>query len=342
MNEISRTYHIIIKRRNDPELLGNWKKLSISHSSACPDYPHGGGWCSKPGYRQRTPYITSDSATLAPTVLISTPARSGKRCSTPWAQATYSATKDQRRYRGYAPYGAAECDTLEYAKHGQGFRCQQSYNMSNMATTQSQTPSGRNIQTQPGQAIRRKTSRYRRPVSQPAGQGACFMRRREEPDSSPRQDTTVIPVTSWYSRASNLRLHAARDNDVIRRFKYARRQGYRRLYASAPAPGIYPVLTAYQCQDPAGLRPALNSGQLRRPQTSAGPKMAQTESTVSSSLYTDIQFMAQYGGTLVPGNHRQTHSSRFIQKRSRVDQSHYAISGKSQPESTRFYLGRIG
>ena len=168
MNEISRTHHIIVRRTLHHRLLVDREKLSLPSCSTRPDYPDGGRRCSEPGYCQRTPDFPSDCSTLASAFFVSSPAWARKGCPAPRTKAAHSAAKDQCHYRGHPSYYTAERDALEHAQYGQSSGRQQSNGMPDMATAQSQTTFGRDIQTQPRQTIRRKTSRYCRALSQPS------------------------------------------------------------------------------------------------------------------------------------------------------------------------------
>jgi len=341
MNEISQTNHIIFRRTRHYRFLVSGEKFSLPPCPTSAYYPDGGKRHFEQGYRQRAWDLPPDCATMASAFLIFTSARARKGRASSGTQVTHSTAKDQRGYRGHTSYDTAKCDTLEHAQHGQGFQYQQGDGMPDMATAQSQTAPGRDLQTQPRQTLRRKASGYRWAVPQPAGQGARSMRRREEPDSGPRPDTAHVSAAFRHSGAPNIRLHAAWDNNIIRRLEYARWQGHRRLHAQTSPSGIYPILTAHKCQNPTGFGPASYCRQLWHPQTSAGLKMAQASSPVPSSLHANVQLMAQHGGALVQGHHRQAYPPRFIQKRSGPNQRHYAVSRESQPESSRFYLERV-
>ena len=120
------------------------------------------------------------------------------------------------------------------------------------------------------------------------------------------------PFASGDSSPSNARLHATWDYDVIRRFKHARWSSYRRLYASPSASRIYSLFTTHQRQDSSisGLAPYRR--QLWNTQASTRSEMAETPSTVPFSLCSDIQLLAQYGGTLVRRNYKKTHTSRIF------------------------------
>ena len=210
-----------------------------------------------------------------------------------------------------------------------------------MATAQSQATSCRDIQTQSRQAVCRETSRYRWAISQSARQSTGLVCRRKESDPSSRPNATFITFTPRPSGASDTRLYTARNDNFIRCLEHARWKGHRRLHAQTPASRIYPVLTTRKCQNPAGFGFASYRRQLWCSQAPTGHKLAQASSSVPLALYSNIQFMAEYGGTLVPGNYRQTYSPWFIQKRSGSNQGNYAVSRQSQPKSTRFYLERI-
>lgn len=342
MNETCRTHYIVLRRMLNNRLLVEWKEFPLQARPACTDYSHGGGRRSKSGYLQGIEDFSPDRSALASEILVSSSVRARKRCSTSWPQAAYSTTKDQCYYRGYPSNYTAKCDALEHAKHGQGSQGQQGDGVPYMATVQSQTTSGRNIQAQSRQTIRRETARCCWSLSQPAGQSTGLMCRREESDPGPRPNTTLVAITSRYSCTSNTRLYATRNNNVICGPQHAGRQNHRRLYASTSTSGIHPVFAAHQRQNSAGSGFAPYRRQLRHSQTSARSGLAQAASPVPFSLHTDIQFVAQYGRTLVPGNYRQTYPSWFVQKRSGPNQRHYAVLGKPQSEPARFHLERIG
>lgn len=342
MREISRNHYIVSRRTLNHQCMVDREKFPLSDCSACPDHPYGSGRQSKPRYRQRTPYFPPNRSTLASTFSISSFARIGKRCSASWTQTAYPAAKNQRNYRSHSSHDAPQCDTLEHAHYGQSFGSEQGNRMSDMATTQSQAAFGRNIQTQPRQTICRKASRYRRAISQSSGQSAGFVCRRKKPDSGPRQDTAFITFASRHSGTPDARLYTARNDNFIRRLKHAQRQSHRRLYAQAPASRIYPLLTTHKCQNSAGFGTASYCRQLRCSQTPAGLEVAKASSPVPLAFYANLQFLAQYGGALVPGDYRQAYPPGLVQKRPGFNQSNYAVSRLSQPESSRFHLERIG
>ena len=342
MREISGTHYIISQRTLCYRRMVDGKKFLISPCSTRPDYPDGSRRYLKSGYRQRTSHFPSDRSALASAVFISSFNRARKGCSASWTQAAHSTAKNQCHYRGHSSYDAAQCNTLEHTQYGQSFGCQQGNGMPDMATAQSQAASCRNIQTQPRQAICRKTPRCRWIVSQSAKQSAGLMCRRKKSDSSPRPNPAFTTLAPRYSSAPDARLYTARNNNFIRRLKYARRENHRRLHAPASASRIYPVLTTYKCQNPTRFRFTSYRRQLWYSQASASFEMAQTSSPIPFAFYSDIQLMAQYGGALVQGNYRQTYSPRFIQECSGFNQSNYAVSRQSQPESTRLYLECIG
>ena len=358
MCEISGTNYIVSRRMLDHRRMVNLpdyiiqaggKKFSLPSCSTRPDYPDGGRRYSKSGYRQRTSYFSSDRSALASAVSVSSPVRARKGCSASWAQAAHSTAKNQCYYRGYPPYDATRCPAriVQAGTHWSTRSMAKALGVSkatvcpDMATAQSQATSCRDIQTQSRQAVCRETSRYRWAISQSARQSTGLVCRRKESDPSSRPNATFITFTPRPSGASDTRLYTAWNDNFIRCLEHARWKGHRRLHAQTPASRIYPVLTTRKCQNPAGFGFASYRRQLWRSQAPTGHKLAQASSSVPLALYSNIQFMAEYGGTLVPGNYRQTYSPWFIQKRSGSNQGNYAVSRQSQPKSTRFYLERI-
>jgi len=341
MHEISRTHPFVSRRASNIGFLGSREKLSISPCPARSNHSYGRRRCLKSGYSQGASSVSSDCPALAPAFLVSTltGGREGRSASRP--KSAHYPAKNKRCYRGDFAHSAAECHSLEQPQHGQSHRLEPISDNAYLETIQSQTALSRDVQAQPRQALYQKIARYCRPVFKPSGQGPGSLCRREESDSSSRSNPAYVAFASGNTSSSNVRLHAARHNNVIRRFEYARRQSHRRLHAPASTSRIYPVLTAYQCQDPAGPGPAPYRRQLWYSQASTSFKMARAASSVPSSLHSDVQFMAQYGGALVQGDYRQAYSPRFIQKRSGPDRSHYTIPRESQPESARFYLERV-
>ena len=81
--------------------------------------------------------------------------------------------------------------------------------------------------------------------------------------------------------------------------------------------------------------------QLRYPQTSASEVLAQTASTVPSTLYTNFQFLVKSDRTLVSRDHRKTDTTRFFSKRLSLDQSLSKTTWKITTKIQRFSSGAL-
>ena len=342
MHELSRTHNPITRRAPDIGCLVHREESPFPRGSTRPYYLYGRQRRIKSRHRQKSAHFTTYCSTMAATVLISTPPRTGKRRSSPRPKAENSSTQNRCGCRCHIAQQAVQCDPLEYAKHGRGSRPQSICRDTHLAETQPKTAPCRNIQTQPRQAIQRKASRCGRSLSQPSGQGLGSLRRREESNTGSRSNSPHNAITSGYPRTSDSRLYAARHHNLIRGVKHARRQSHRRLHAATPPSRIHPVPAIDQCQNAVGFGLASHCRQLWHAQTCSRKVMAEAPSSVPFAFHSNIQFVAQHGRTLVSRDYRQTYSSRFVQERSRPHQRDYEISREPQPKSARFYLERIG
>ncbi len=342
MNELSRTNNSNRRRTPDVGRMVHWAELFFSPGPTRQDRLHGCRWYSQSRHCQEVASFAANSSIMASAVFIFTPDWSRKRCSSSRTQTENSSTQNRCFGRGHITQQASKCDPLEHAEHGRSSRTQPVCGDSHLAQTQLKTTPCRNIQAQSGQTIQRKTPRRGRSLSQSTGQGARALCRREESNSSTRTNSSDNAGTSGNSRTSNSRLHSSRNNNLIRSFKHARWQSHWRLHATTSASGIYPVPAIDQCQNAGRFGTASYCRQLRDAQTCSCEVMAETPSSIPFAFYSHIQLMAQHGRTLVPGNHRQTHSARLIQKRPGINRRDHNISRESQPKSARFYLERIG
>jgi len=326
MNEISRANNIISRRARYYPLMVDGEKSSLSTCSACPYYPHGGRRSSEPGYRKRTSSFPPDRSVVAAEVFISSPYWARKRCAASRPKPAHTTAENQRHYRSHASHNTRTRHTLEHTRHGQGAKCQQGHGLPCVETAQPQAAFGQDIQAEQRQALHGEVAGCCRPVSKSSEQGSGPMCRREEPDPSPRPDTATIAIAARYPGAADTRLHTTRNDNFIRGAKHARRQGNRGLYGPASAPGVHPIPADHRRKNPAGSGPASYRRQLRHTQTSARFEVAQASSPVPPALYTDFEFMAKHGGTMVPGNNRQAYPTRLFRKRPGLDSCNYGLS----------------
>ena len=312
INEESGTYSAIFRRALNPQRLGRRTKIPVANDPARSNYLYGRRRGFESRHRTDSSNFPSNRSTLASTVPFASSGRSRKRCSAPWPISENYATQNQCCCRGNSSYNSCRCDPLEHANNGQSPRTERGQCSSHMAQTQFETASCRNFQAQPGQTIYRETARCRWSLFKSPRQSNRFMCRREKPDSGVGTHSSANALASGDSGPSNARLHATWDYDVIRRFKHARWSSDRRLYASPSASRIYSLFTTHQRQDSSisGLAPYRR--QLWNTQASTRSEMAETPSTVPFSLCSDIQLLAQYGGTLVRRNYKETHTSRIF------------------------------
>ncbi len=113
---------------------------------------------------------------------------------------------------------------------------------------------------------------------------------------------------------NKLTIFAARHDHSICRFEHARWNRHRRLYAASQTSGVYKVSTDPQRQNSFGFNAPSDCRQLWNTQTSTGSKLVKTESTLSSALYSNVQFLGEHDRTMVPRNHHKKNSPRVIQK----------------------------
>jgi len=312
IDEKSRTHSTILRRALNAQYLGQRTKIPFANDPARSNYLHGRRRRLESGYCARASNFPSNRSTLASAISFASSGRTRKRCPASWPVPEDHTAQNQCCRRSDSSYSSCRCDSLEYADNGQSPRIERGYYSSYMAQAQFEAASCRNFQAQPGQAIYREAARYRRPLFKSSGQSNRFLCRREKPNSSIRTHPPVNIFTSGNSCPSNTRLYTARNYNIICRFKYARWTSYRRLYASPSASRIYSFFATHQCQDSTGSGLAPYRRQLWNTQAPMRSKMAKTPSAVPSTFYSDIQFMAEYGGTLVRRNYEKTHTSRLF------------------------------
>src|SRR4030042_566019 len=146
---------------------------------------------SKPGDRGTAEDLTAYRPALARALSCAATAGTGKGRAAPRADPPNLGTESRRRGQGDAAYYPCECDTLEHAFDGRSPRSQRGDDSAYLAPASTQTPPGGNLQAQSRQALHRETGRCGGPVPESSGQGRGVVRRREEPDSSPRSHSAT-------------------------------------------------------------------------------------------------------------------------------------------------------
>src|SRR5208337_606779 len=89
--------------------------------------------------------------------------------------------------------------------------------------------------------VRRKGHRRRRPLHEPAGQGAGALRRREKPDPGARPHATGPAYEEGPCGHNDTRLQAQRHNNAVRRARCEDRRRHRRMFAAPSRQRIHPV-----------------------------------------------------------------------------------------------------
>src|ERR1035438_1911577 len=104
-------------------------------------------------------------------------------------------------------------------------RHQRSQRSAHLAGPRVETASRGSFQDQQRSCLRRETRRHRRPVSQSAGARAGVVRRREEPNSSPRSYPTRPAAEARTRRHHDARLQTQRHSHFVCRAECSQRRG---------------------------------------------------------------------------------------------------------------------
>lgn len=136
---------------------------------------------------------------------------------------------------------------------------------------------------------------------------------------------TITSLASRYSCKTNTRLYTAWHNNIICRLKHAGWYGNRRLHASAQTSGIYQISPAYRYKNSTRFGTSFNCRQLWNTQTSSRTKMVKASSTIPITLYSNIQFLVEYGGTMVLRDINKKNPTWLIQKCERTNYSYQTI-----------------
>src|SRR5579863_1569148 len=172
--------------------------------------------------------------------------------------------------------------------------------------------------------VRRQGEGHCRALSQSAGLCRRAVRRREEPDSGARALPTYSTPRARLHRRRHPQLHPAWDYDVVCRTRYRQRPGVRAMQGAAQASGVSGLPQAYRRQRAQESRRSSRRRQLRRAQTSQGPRVARGAAAFPHPLYADLCVMAQSGRALVCTPHPAPNPSRLLRQRKRSRrQDHY-------------------
>ena len=105
---------------------------------------------------------------------------------------------------------------------------------------------GRDLQAVARSGLRRQGGGRRRPLPQPAGQGAGAVGRREEPDSGARPHPAGTADEEGPGRHDDPRLQASRHHHPVRGAQRAGRHGHRQLHAPPSAPRVPALSQAHR------------------------------------------------------------------------------------------------
>ena len=315
MNEHIGTNYSFSTRKRDHKSLGAWEKYSSTTCATSTDYSISVPGSFQPSHSRRVKHIPPNRPIMAGSLSFFPIIRFRERCSSSRTLSKDFSEESYGNCKCYFAYETFRRNSLEYSQHGKNTGCQRCQRQAYMEAAQSETSSDQNVQTQPGQAVHRETSRYCWSLYEPARQSNCLLRRRKEPNSSVGTYSTIITHAARYSSPANTRLYASWHDNVICCLKYARWYCDRGLYAAPQTPGVHQISTNYQYKNSARFSPSFNCRQLWDAQTSTCSIMAQTASSFPATFYTNVQFLAKYGRTLVRRNNVKTNSSGFVQKR---------------------------
>ena len=159
MDELSRTDNLIFRRTRNAGHLVHWAKLPFSPCSTRQDYLSGRRWHPQSGYCPKASSFAADGSTLASTVPVSSPRRSGEGCPSSRPETENSSMQNRCSGGGHIKQQTSQCHSLEHADNGQSAGHQPGHGQSYLATPQLEAALGRNVQTQQRQTIQRKTSR---------------------------------------------------------------------------------------------------------------------------------------------------------------------------------------
>src|SRR3990172_7484835 len=341
IHEGGRSHNVVPRRTNHSRQMDDGTKLSVPGSPARTNYPDGRRWHFEPGHCPHSQDFSTHCATLAATLFGPSASWIGKGRPSSRPHSTDFLSQGERCHPCNVALHPSQRDPLECAQLGQGARPQQRHDSSHLEATQLEAPSDRNIPAQPRQTVRRKTPRCRRPLLEPSRQSIGALRRREKPDSSSGSNATSVAIEARYPSPPKSRLQAPRNHHPFRSPQHARRQGHRRLHAAPPVSGIYSVSPTHQRPDATRSGPTPDRRQLWDAQTSPRPFVAETPPPISPAFHPHLQLLAQSGGTMVSGNHRQTDSSRLVPERPVLSGGHQAVHRYAQSKSQSFHLERF-
>ena len=341
INEHCQSYYPHSRRKKPHHPLGAWKALPFATDSTCPNHSIDSRRCFQSRHCQALRRFQTYRATVARPFFSAAFVRLGERCPSARTNSPHQLSKGLCNYQYDTSTNSLQCYPLECTLNGQRTWRQQSDHLAYLETAQSKTSFGQNFQAQPRQTIYRKIVRCGWPLLESSGQGTGPMCRRKEPNPSSRSNPTGFTDETRSMRDHDARLQTQRYNHFIRGFEHARWQSHRRLHATPPTSGIHPLFTINQHQNSRRSGFASDRRQLWNAQTPTGAILAKTSSAIPPAFYSNIKLLAEHGGTMVSRDHRQTHSSRLIQKCSGFNCRHPALHRNTQSKSARLCMERV-
>ena len=171
--------------------------------------------------------------------------------------------------------------------------------------------SQRDVQAVARSAVHRQGPGHRRAVSEPAGQGAGAVRRREVADPGAGSQPTAAADAARASRAAHARLRAARHHVALcglRRRRAGRVIGQR--HRRHRAIEFRKFLDTIDATVPDGPRRPSHPGQLRHAQDGPDPALAREAPPLPPALHADGRVLDQSGRALVRAAHREADPAR--------------------------------
>src|SRR5512142_862062 len=146
----------------------------------------------------------------------------------------------------------------------------------------------------------------------------------EKPQLQALERTAPVLPVRRPPRGGQLRLPPARHHDPVRRAGSSHRQGYRGLHRPAPPSGVLGVPQAGRRRLSA-LRTARRGRQLRHPQASRRPGLAQAASPPAPALHADLRVLAESGGGILLDHHPSGAAPRQLPHGRRPHRRHRAV-----------------
>ena len=194
--------------------------------------------------------------------------RSVEGCAAPGAPQADSAGEGGSHRECDAAHDPAGRHALERAVDGPDPAGESGDGASDLAGGQPAAASHEDLQVEPGPALRPQAAGRGRPLHESPGEGVGPERRREESDSGARSDPADPAVAAGAAGPADPRLHAARDDDAVRRPQCPGGPRDRSVPASPHARRVPRLLGQDRSADVPPARHPSHPGQLRHAQAS--------------------------------------------------------------------------